>query len=103
MEPKNLGIIRNTSVTVVSMNLRGKLKSLLSVSKMLICVSGLLSLMYIETIALVLEVTDKSNSAPLSFSRYLSTLNHTLAWYRSVQTFSLIFLMMILNSTQGCS
>ena len=60
---------------------------------MLMCVSGLLSLMYIETIALVLEVTDKSNSAPLSFSRYLSTLNHTLAWYRSVQTFSLIFLM----------
>ena len=70
---------------------------------MLMCVSGLLSLMYIETIALVLEVTDKSNSAPLSFSRYLSTLNHTLAWYRSVQIFPLIFLMIILNSTQGCS
>ena len=47
-------------------------------------VSGLLSLMYIEGIALVLYTTNKSNTAPLSFSRYLSTLNHTLAWYRGL-------------------
>jgi len=46
--------------------------------------TGLLSLMYIESIAAVLHTTKKSNSAPLSFSRYLSTLNHTLAWYKNI-------------------
>jgi len=46
--------------------------------------TGLLSLMYIEGIARVLHITNKSNTAPLSFSRYLSTLNHTLSWYRGV-------------------
>ena len=40
--------------------------------------------MYIEGIAGVLHITNKSNTAPLSFSRYLSTLNHTLSWYRGV-------------------
>ena len=40
--------------------------------------------MYIEGIARVLHITNKSNTAPLSFSRYLSTLNHTLSWYRGV-------------------
>ena len=44
--------------------------------------TGLLTLMYVETIAAVLEATKRSGSAPLSFSRYLSTLNHTLAWYK---------------------
>jgi len=46
--------------------------------------TGLLSLMYIESIAVVLDTTKKSNSAPLSFTRYLSTLNHTLAWYKDI-------------------
>ena len=40
--------------------------------------------MYVEGIARVLHITNKSNTAPLSFSRYLSTLNHTLSWYRGV-------------------
>jgi len=44
--------------------------------------TGLLTLMYIETIAAVLYVTNKSNSSILSFSRYLSTLNHTISWYK---------------------
>ena len=47
-------------------------------------VSGLLSLMYVEGIARVLHITNRSSTAPLSFSRYLSTLNHTLSWYRGV-------------------
>ena len=38
--------------------------------------------MYIEVSAMVLYTTTKSSTGPLSFSRYLSTLNHTLAWYR---------------------
>ena len=60
------------------------IKKRLALLMMLIFVSGLLSLMYIEGIALVLHTTNKSNTGPLSFSRYLSTLNHTLSWYRSV-------------------
>merc|ERR1719468_740565 len=46
--------------------------------------AGLLSLMYLEVSALVLQTTNKSSTGPLSFSRYLSTLNHTLSWYRGV-------------------
>jgi len=46
--------------------------------------TGLLSLMYVEGIARVLHITNRSSTAPLSFSRYLSTLNHTLSWYRGV-------------------
>ena len=46
--------------------------------------TGLLSLMYIETIASVLDATKKSNSTTLSFQRYLSTLNHTVQWYRDL-------------------
>ena len=46
--------------------------------------TGLLSLMYIETIALVLDATNKSSSGVLSFQRYLSTLNHTVQWYRDL-------------------
>jgi len=46
--------------------------------------TGLLSLMYIDSIAIVLHTTNKSNSRTLSFSRYLSTLSHTVEWYQSI-------------------
>ena len=46
--------------------------------------TGLLSLMYIDTIATVLDATNKSNSPALSFQRYLSTLNHAVQWYRDL-------------------
>jgi len=46
--------------------------------------TGLLSLMYIETIASVLSATKKSSSGVLNFKRYLSTLNHTVQWYRDL-------------------
>ena len=46
--------------------------------------TGLLSLMYIDTIARVLDATNKSNSPALSFQRYLSTLSHTVQWYRDL-------------------
>jgi len=43
---------------------------------------GLLSLMYIESIAAVLYLTKKSGSPALAFKRYLATLKHTLNWYK---------------------
>jgi len=43
--------------------------------------TGLLSLMFIQTIASVLDATKKSNSGIRSFQRYLSTINHTVQWY----------------------
>ena len=46
--------------------------------------TGLLSLMYIDTIATVLDATNKSNSPALSFQRYLSTISHTVQWYRDL-------------------
>ena len=46
--------------------------------------TGLLSLMYIETIASVLYTTNKSSSGVLSFQRYLSTISHTVQWYRDL-------------------
>jgi len=46
--------------------------------------TGLLSLMYVDSIAIVLHTTNKSNSRTLSFSRYLSTLSHTVEWYHSI-------------------
>ena len=46
--------------------------------------TGLFTLMYVDTIAAVLYTTNKSNSPSLSFSRYLSTLNHTVEWYQSI-------------------
>ena len=46
--------------------------------------TGLLSLMYIHTIARVLDATNKSNSPALSFQRYLSTLSHAVQWYRDL-------------------
>jgi len=44
--------------------------------------TGLLSLMYISSIATVLHLTKNSSSPTLSFKRYLSTLQHTLRWYQ---------------------
>jgi len=44
--------------------------------------TGLLSLMYISSIATVLHLTKNSGSPTLSFKRYLSTLQHTLRWYQ---------------------
>ena len=46
--------------------------------------TGLLSLMYIDTIARVLDATNQSNSPELSFQRYLSTLRHAVQWYRDL-------------------
>ena len=46
--------------------------------------TGLLSLMYIDTIARVLDATNQSNSPALSFQRYLSTLRHAVQWYRDL-------------------
>jgi len=52
---------------------------------MFVCMlAGLLSLMYIESIAFVLNFTGRSGSAPLAFTRYLATLKHTISWYRGV-------------------
>eukprot|EP00092_Neocalanus_flemingeri_P024078 GFUD01026119.1.p1 GENE.GFUD01026119.1~~GFUD01026119.1.p1 ORF type:complete len:372 (-),score=51.24 GFUD01026119.1:124-1239(-) len=46
--------------------------------------TGLLSLMYIESISAVLSLTNKSSSPILAFQRYLGTLKHTLRWYKGV-------------------
>ena len=54
---------------------------------MFVCMlTGLLSLMYIESIASVLNLTKKSGSPTLAFQRYLATLKHTLHWYRGVSS-----------------
>ena len=50
---------------------------------MFVCMlTGLLSLMYIESIAAVLHLTRNSGSPGLAFKRYLATLRHTLRWYQ---------------------
>ena len=43
--------------------------------------TGLLSLMYVETIVRVLHLTGRSHTPTLAFTRYLGTLNHAVEWY----------------------
>jgi len=44
--------------------------------------TGLLCLLYTESIALVLHFTGRSSSPGSAFLRYLGTLQHTLTWYK---------------------
>jgi len=43
--------------------------------------TGLLSLMYVERIVRVLDLTGRSHSPRLVFKRYLGTLSHVVKWY----------------------
>lgn len=53
-----------------------------NVFSMFVCMlSGLLSLMYIPSVATVLEATKQSDTNVKAFLRYLGTLNHMLQWY----------------------
>lgn len=45
--------------------------------------AGLLSLMFVPSIVKVLSTTRKSETPIKAFTRYLSTLNHVLEWYKS--------------------
>jgi hypothetical protein len=46
--------------------------------------TGLLSLMYVETIVRVLHLTGRSHAPVLAFTRYLGTLNHAVQWYEGL-------------------
>lgn len=46
--------------------------------------TGLLSLMYVETIVRVLHLTGRSHTPALAFTRYLGTLNHAVQWYEGL-------------------
>lgn len=46
--------------------------------------SGLLSLMYVNSIVSVLYFTKKSHSPVLAFKRYLGTLLHVIRWYEDL-------------------
>ena len=48
--------------------------------------TGLLSLMYVETIVRVLHLTGRSHTPVLAFTRYLGTLNHAVQWYEGLAT-----------------
>lgn len=43
---------------------------------------GLYSILYIPNIARILNITDKSGSTELAFTRYLSTLTHAIKWFQ---------------------
>ena len=47
--------------------------------------SGLLTLMFVPSVASLLDCTDKTSSPLGAFKRYLSTTNHIVAWYKSPQ------------------
>ena len=49
---------------------------------MFVCMmTGLLSLMYINSIAVILHLTGKSSSPIMAYQRYLRTMRHTSMWY----------------------
>ena len=49
---------------------------------MFVCMmTGLLSLMYINSIAVILHLTGKSSSYTMAYQRYLRTMRHTSMWY----------------------
>jgi len=49
---------------------------------MFVCMmTGLLSLMYINSITVILHLTGKSSSPSLAYQRYLMTMRHTSMWY----------------------
>ncbi|XP_023323466.1 uncharacterized protein LOC111697631 isoform X2 [Eurytemora carolleeae] len=47
---------------------------------------GLYSLMFVPTIVRILHLTGKSGTPALSFQRYLRTLNHTVTWFKGVDS-----------------
>jgi hypothetical protein len=48
--------------------------------------TGLLSLMYVESIVRVLHLTRRSHTPVLAFTRYLGTLNHAVKWFQGPES-----------------
>lgn len=58
---------------------------------MFVCMmTGLLSLMYINSITVILHLTGKSSSPSLAYQRYLMTMRHTSTWYKGPGVDSMI-------------